>query len=295
MTSELNPFITPGFPTPITESLTTARERRRRKPGSVKFAAGGGTLLALLAASFAVPALMNVDPITQDLAAQLQPPSGEHWFGTDQLGRDMFVRCMYAARIDIPLALLGALIPATIGCLLGLIAGFTGKWVDTILMRLGDVLQSFPSYVFLIMVAFVVGPGAGAFLVAAATIAWVNYARLIRSQVLLLRELDFVHAARLSGIGQRRVAVLHVLPNAIPQVIVFFASDAVLSLTFLAGLSFLGLGIAEPTAEWGLMVLGGKDYLGTASWVTTFPGLLIVLTGGALALISDGLDERNRA
>lgn len=275
-------------------SGVTGTTRRSKSAGTRKLAAGGFIITALLAASFLVPWLTNVDPTAQNLGQQLTPPSGDHWFGTDQLGRDVFVRSMYAARIDIPLALLGALIPAAIGSVLGLLAGYAGKWADTLIMRIGDILQSFPSYIFLIVVAFVVGPGVGAFLAAAATISWVNYARLVRSQVLVLRELDYVHAARLSGLGSRRVAFKHVLPNSLPQVIVYFASDAVLSLTFLAGLSFLSLGISEPTPEWGLMVLAGKEYLGTASWVITFPGLLIVLTGGAFALISDGLDERTR-
>lgn len=267
---------------------------RSRRPGLRRLLLGIGILVALLLASFVVPTIFRIDPEAQYLSQQLQPPSPAHLFGTDNLGRDVFVRCMYAARIDIPLALLGALIPALIGCIAGLVAGVAGRWVDTGIMRLGDILQSFPTYIFLVIIAFLVGPGVAAFLVAAAVIAWVNYARLVRSQVLVLRELDFVAAARLSGLGSRRVAMRHVLPNAMPQVIVYFASDAVLSLTFLAGLSFLGLGIADPTPEWGLMALGGKEYLGVASWITVFPGLMIVLTGIAFALVSDGIDERTR-
>lgn len=273
---------------------TAPKRARSRRAGSRKLFMGFGILLALVVAAYLVPALSGIDPTAQHLDQRLVAPSGAHLFGTDDLGRDVFVRSIAAARVDLPLAVLGALIPAIIGCVLGLVAGYAGRLVDTIVMRLGDILQSLPSYIFLIIVAFIVGPGVTAFLIAAAVISWVIYARLIRSQVLVLRELDYVHAARLSGLGARRVLLRHVLPNALPQVIVYLAADAVLSLTFLAGLSFLGLGIPEPTPEWGLMVRSGTLYLGTSWWLSTFPGLMIVLTGGALALVSDGLDERGR-
>ena len=180
---------------------------RSRRPGLRRLLLGVGILVTLLVASFVVPAIFRIDPEAQYLSQQLQPPSTAHLFGTDNLGRDVVVRCMFAARIDIPLALLGALIPALIGCIAGLVAGVAGRWVDTGIMRLGDILQSFPTYIFLVIIAFLVGPGVAAFLVAAAVIAWVNYARLVRSQVLVLRELDFVAAARLSGLGSRRVAL----------------------------------------------------------------------------------------
>lgn len=267
---------------------------RSRRAGSRKLLIGFGVLLAFVVAAYLVPAVSGIDPTAQHLDQRLVAPSGAHLFGTDDLGRDVFVRSMAAARVDLPLAVLGALIPAIIGCVLGLVAGYAGRLVDTVVMRLGDILQSLPSYIFLIIVAFIVGPGVAAFLIAAAVISWVIYARLIRSQVLVLRELDYVHAARLSGLGAPRVLLRHVLPNALPQVIVYLAADAVLSLTFLAGLSFLGLGIPEPTPEWGLMIRSGTLFLGTSWWLSTFPGLMIVLTGGALALVSDGLDERGR-
>jgi len=280
----------------VADALTSTvpGRARSRLTGSRKLLIGFGVLLAFVVAAYLVPAVSGIDPTAQHLDQRLVAPSGAHLFGTDDLGRDVFVRSMAAARVDLPLAVLGALIPAIIGCVLGLVAGYAGRLVDTVVMRLGDILQSLPSYIFLIIVAFIVGPGVAAFLIAAAVISWVIYARLIRSQVLVLRELDYVHAARLSGLGAPRVLLRHVLPNALPQVIVYLAADAVLSLTFLAGLSFLGLGIPEPTPEWGLMIRSGTLFLGTSWWLSTFPGLMIVLTGGALALVSDGLDERGR-
>ena len=278
----------------VTSTLTTSAPGQRRSPGVGKIVSGSTVLVLLLLAGFLVPHGLGVDPIAQHLDQRLLAPSGAHPFGTDDLGRDILARCAAASLVDIPLAVLGSLIPAAIGSVFGLAAGFGGKAADGVIMRTGDVLQSLPGYVFLIAVAFVVGPGVAAFLVAAALLSWVIYARLIRSQVLVLRELDWVHAARLSGLGPVRVLFRHVLPNALPQVVVYLAGDAVISLTYLAGLSFLGLGVAEPTPEWGLMVKNGTIYVGTAWWLSMFPGLMIVITGAALAFISDGIDERGR-
>jgi peptide/nickel transport system permease protein len=267
---------------------------RNRRPGTTKIAIGCGVLLALLIAGWLLPLLTGIDPTAQHLTERLLPPSGAHPFGTDDLGRDVLVRTAAAALVDIPIALLGTLLPAVIGVVLGVLAGFLRGPVDAVIMRVGDVLQSMPGYVFLIAVAFIVGPGVGAFLVAAGILSWVISARIVRSQVLLLRELDWVHAARMSGLGSPRVLFGHVLPNAIPQVVVYLAADAAISLTYLAGLSFLGLGVAEPTPEWGLMIKNGTLYVGTAWWLATFPGLALVITGAALAFISDGIDERSR-
>ncbi|MFD1715025.1 ABC transporter permease [Amnibacterium flavum] len=260
-----------------------------------KVVIGVSVLLLMLVAGYIVPAVTGFTELAQDLGNRLQPPSTAHPFGTDDLGRDVFVRALYAARLDLPLAIAGALLPAAIGTTIGLIAGYSGRIVDTVLMRIGDFVQAFPSYVLLVVVAYIVGPGIGSFLLAVGVISWVAYARLIRSQVLVIRELDYVHSARLAGLGRGRVMTRHVLPNALSQTLVFMASDATLSLLFLSGISFLGLGIAAPTPEWGGMINEGRLYLATAWWLTTFPGLMLVLAAGAFVLISDGLDDRNRA
>ena len=162
-------------------------------------------------------------------------------------------------------------------------------------MRLADIVQAFPSYVLFLVVAFVVGPGPTAFITAAIVLAWASYARLVRAQVLVIRELEYVLAARTSGLGRIRVLVRHVLPNALPQAVVYFASDFVLALLALAGLSFLGLGIGQPTPEWGSMIATGQQYLRSAWWLATIPGLAIVLVGGAFSLVSEGIDDRVRA
>ena len=254
---------------------------------------GVGLLAVLVVAGIVVP-LVHGSVNTENLLDRLLPPSGAHPFGTDELGRDLFARCLAAVRIDLPLGIAGAVLPAVLGTALGLISGYAGKWADQVIMRIGDMIQAFPSYILLVILAFIVGPGVESFLISLAILSWVAYARLVRSQVLLLREQDFIHAARLGGIGSRRVLVRHLLPNVLPQVIVYLAADATFALITLSGLSFLGLGIAEPTAEWGLMLDNGRLFINSAWWLTAFPGLMIVLAAGAFALISDALDDRSR-
>jgi peptide/nickel transport system permease protein len=281
--------------TPRTSAPGTSTGTGRRRPKhsrAVKLWTGIGILVVLLAAGLIVN--LTTDPIAQDLTQRLLPPSLAHPFGTDELGRSVFIRSLAASTLDIPLAIGAAVIPAVIGTLLGLLAGYGGRVADPVVMRVGDMLQAFPSYVLMIVVVFIVGPGIGAFLIAIAIINWVAYARLVRSQVLVIREQDYVHAARIGGLGGPRVALRHVLPNALPQVIVYLASDAVLALILLSGLSFLGLGVASPTPEWGLMISQGRLFVQTAWWLTLFPGLMIVAAAAAFSLISDALDDWSR-
>lgn len=276
----------------LAPALTASAPRRPRRARSLKLRIGIGILVVLLIAG--VLANLLADPLAQDLAQRLLPPSPAHPFGTDELGRSVFVRSLAASTLDIPLALVAALLPAIVGTLLGLLAGSGPRLVDAATMRLGDMLQAFPSYVLMIVVVFVIGPGVPAFLLSIAIINWVAYARLVRAQVLVIRNSDYVHAARVGGLGSARVAARHVLPNAMPQVYVYFAADAVLALIMLSGLSFLGLGVAAPTPEWGLMISQGRLFVQTAWWLSTFPGLMIVLAAAAFSLISDALDDGSR-
>lgn len=268
------------------------RSRPSKHAKSIKLRIGVTILVIMLAAGL----VMNLvaDPIAQDLSVRLQPPSLRFPFGTDELGRSVFVRAIAASTLDIPLVLVAAFAPAVIGTVLGLIAGYAGRLTDSLIMRVSDMLQAFPSYVLMIMVVFIVGPGVGAFLISIAIINWVAYARLVRAQVLVLREMDYIEAARVGGLGRIRVALRHVLPNALPQVFVYFAADAVLALILLSGLSFLGLGVAAPTPEWGLMISQGSLFIQTAWWLTATPGLMIVLAATAFSLISDAMDDRSR-
>jgi peptide/nickel transport system permease protein len=234
------------------------------------------------------------DPIAQDLAARLRPPSPEHWLGTDAYGRDVLSRLIYAARVDLPLAILGALIPAVVGTILGTVAGYFGKVADFTLMRVAELAQAFPAYVFFIVAAFVVGPGVQTFLVTASLIAWVNYARIVRAQTFVVRESDYMKAAKTSGVGWSSLLFRHLLPNTVPQAITYFASDVVFALVALSSLSYLGLGIAEPTPEWGGMIAQGQAYIRSAWWLSTAPGVVTVIVGLAFVLISEGIDDMRR-
>ncbi|WP_030455794.1 ABC transporter permease [Herbidospora cretacea] len=268
------------------------RRRAVRGSGSAALLTGAVLLVLLLAASFAAGALTGHDPALTDLTARFRPPTAEHWFGTDQLGRDVFTRVLVAAGTDLPLALLGAAVPAVIGIVLGALAGYARGRLGTAVMRLADLIQAFPSYILLIVLVFLLGPGAGSFLVGAAVGAWVTYARLVRGVVLRLRELDYVRAAQAAGLGHTRVLLRHVLPNALPQAVVYAASDIVLALSYLAALSYLGLGIQAPGIEWGQMIAEGQPFLRNQWWVSVMPGLAIILVGVAVRLIAGGLERR---
>lgn len=263
----------------------------RRAPAR-KLQIGVGILVAMVIAGIVTRSV--ADPLKQDFPHKLIAPSAAYPFGTDELGRSILVRALDATLLDIPLAILAALLPAILGTLLGLFAGYAGRWADTIVMRIGDLLQAFPSYVLMIVVVFIIGPGVPAFLIAISILNWVAYARLVRAQVLVIREQDYVQAARVGGLGGTWVALRHVLPNAMPQVYVYWAADAVLAIMMLTGLSFLGLGVAPPTPEWGIMIAQGQLFMRSAWWISLFPGLMIVLAAVGFSLISDALDDRSR-
>jgi peptide/nickel transport system permease protein len=253
---------------------------------------GAVLIAALIVLALVAPMVSGHDPALNNLAQRLQPPSGQHWFGTDQFGRDLFTRVFVAARIDLLLGLLGALIPAVIGIGLGCAAGYFGRWVGTIVLRLADVIQSFPNYILVIALVLLLGPGPKSFLVGAAISAWVTYARLVRGVVLRIRSNDYIAAAQAAGLGHRRVLTRHVLPNALPQAIVYGASDLVLSLGFLCSLSYLGLGVQPPAIEWGQIIAEGQTFLRTQWWISIAPGLAIIYVGIAVRLIAVGMERR---
>jgi peptide/nickel transport system permease protein len=243
-------------------------------------------LIALLA-----PVLAPYDPLEIDPANKLLAPSGEHWLGTDELGRDVFSRLIYAARVDLPVGFLGAIFPMILGTILGALAGFFGRWVDTAIMRTADVVQAFPAYILVIVLVFAMGQGARSILIAFTILAWVIYARIVRSEVLRVRDLDYVHAARVAGLGRLRILRVHVMPNAISQTLVYLPNDIVFATLALAAFSFLGLGIPPPTPEWGAMIAEGQPFIRTNWWLATVPGLVIVVLGLGISLIGEGLEE----
>lgn len=251
-------------------------------------------LLYFLIAIFA-PLLAPFDPLEINPANRLASPSAEHWLGTDELGRDVFSRMIFAARVDIPIGFLGALLPAILGTILGALAGFYGKWVDTAIMRTADVVQAFPAYILVIVLVFALGQGARSIIIAFTVLAWVIYTRIIRSEVLRVKDLDYIHAARVAGLPRLRILRVHVIPNVINQTLVYLPNDIVFATLGLAAFSFLGLGIPPPTPEWGAMIAEGQPFLRTNWWLATVPGLVIVGLGLGLSLVGEGLEERLRA
>jgi peptide/nickel transport system permease protein len=247
---------------------------------------GFWVLLALLA-----PLIAPFDPIAQDLQSTLRPPGGAHWLGTDNFGRDVLSRLIWGTRIDLMMGLFGVLFPFIIGTAIGAVAGFAGGAVDALLMRLLDVTISFPFFVLIIAIVATLGPGLGSFYIALALVGWVSYARLVRSQFLVLKQSDFVLAARCLGFSRLRIVFRHILPNAIMPAVVFSMSDAVIDILLGSSLSFLGLGIQPPTAEWGVMIADGKSFIGTAWWISFFPGLAIIILAIGFSLLADGLAE----
>jgi peptide/nickel transport system permease protein len=251
-------------------------------------------MVYVLIALFA-PLLAPHDPLIIDPVNKLASPSADHLLGTDELGRDVFSRLLYAARVDIPIGFLGALLPAVLGTFLGAMAGFFGRWTDTIIMRTADVVQAFPAYILVIVLVFALGQGARSIIIAFTVLAWVVYARIIRSEVLRVKDLDYVHAARVAGLRRSRILRVHVFPNVINQTLVYLPSDVVFATLGLAAFSFLGLGIPPPTPEWGAMIADGQSFIRTNWWLATVPGLVIVGLGLGLSLVGEGLEEGLRA
>lgn len=247
--------------------------------------------LWLFIALFA-PWLAPFDPIAQDQTSSLLAPGGAHLFGTDNFGRDIFSRVLWGARVDLQICFLGVIFPFVLGTTLGALSGYLGGAVDAAIMRLIDIVLAFPFLVLMLAIIAILGPGLGSFYIAMAMVGWVSYARLVRAQVLTLKQRDFIVAARSLGYGHARILFRHLLPNAITGALVFSMSDCVLVLLNGAAVSYLGLGVQPPTAEWGVMVAEGQSFITTAWWITAFPGLAIVLLAMGFSLLADGLGDK---
>jgi peptide/nickel transport system permease protein len=252
---------------------------------------GAVIVLFWIAVAVLAPLIAPSDPIAQDLSQTLQPPSFSHWLGTDNFGRDVLARLIWGTRIDLMMGFFGVLFPFIIGVTIGAVAGFSGGFIDAVLMRLLDVTISFPFFVLIIAIVATLGPGLSSFYIALALVGWVSYARLVRSQFLVLKQSDFVLAARCLGFSRARIVFKHILPNAIMPAVVFSMSDAVLDILLGSSLSFLGLGIQPPTAEWGIMIADGKNFIAQAWWISFFPGVAIVILAVGFSFLADGFAE----
>jgi peptide/nickel transport system permease protein len=249
-------------------------------------------LAAIVFVCVAAPLLTSFNPDTQNLEQPLLSiGQGGHLLGTDQEGRDTWARLLYGGRVDLQVALLAVLLPFVLGTILGSLAGYFGGWVDVVVMRIVDIVVAFPFFVLVIALVFVLGAGEKSIYIAITAVGWVSYARIIRGEILVARRQEYVLAAQSGGLSPLRIMGRHLLPNVITQAIVYAMSDIVQNMVAIVTLSYLGLGIQPPTADWGTMISDGQNFLTTQWQLTTLPGLAVVITGLALSLIGDGLAD----
>jgi len=247
-------------------------------------------LLLVVVAIFA-PFIADVPPAKQNLRARLLPPSATNWFGTDEFGRSVFSRVVYGARVSLLTGTIPVLVAGTIGTLLGLLAGFYRGWLDSVLMRIMDVLLAFPSILLALAIVGTLGPGLTNAVIAVAIVSIPEYARIVRSVVLGAREEEFVQAASALGARAPRKMFRHILPTALGPLSVQASLGVGYAILSLAGLSFLGLGIQPPAADWGEMLNRGRNFLPDSSWLLAFPGIAISITVLAFNLLGDGLRD----
>ena len=273
-------------------ALPAARPFRRPAILKSPLATAGLVLLLLFAASaLLAPLLAPYDPLDQQLLTRLKPPSFAHLLGTDQLGRDIFSRMLFGARISLTIGLVVVGSAGAFGTLVGLLAGYAGGWVDEILMRLTDIFFAFPPLILAMAIAGALGPSLNNAMIAIAVVTWPVYARLVRGQVLSLRQREFIVAARSIGAATPRILWRHLLPNTLAPILVQASFDMGGAILSAAGLSFIGFGAQPPTPEWGVMISEGRKFITTQPWLSLFPGLAILLTVAAFNLIGDGVRD----
>ncbi|NOZ73686.1 MAG: ABC transporter permease [Chloroflexi bacterium] len=243
----------------------------------------------LLIALF-VPHLAPFEPAAQDLAHRLEAPNKLHWFGTDELGRDVFSRVLYGARISLPLGVVVVALSALVGTVVGGISGYLGGTIDEILMRIADIFLAFPSLVLAMAITAALGPGLNNAMLAIVVVLWPTYARVIRGQVLSLKEREYIEAARSIGAPSHYILLRHILPNAYTPVFVKASLDVGAAILIAAGLSFIGLGAVPPTPEWGTMVSMGRQKF-AQWWIATFPGLAMLTVVMGFNFLGDGLRD----
>jgi len=252
---------------------------------------GGTILLVLVAIGILAPIIAPYDPNEQVLIDRLQGPSAAHLMGTDGLGRDMLSRAMYGARVSLSVGMSAMLISIGLGTLVGMAAGYFRGTTDNILMRATDVLLSIPVFLLLITVLSIYGSSIPLLMFFLGVTAWPGTARLVRSEVLSLGTREYVTAARVVGLTDKRIMFRHILPNVIPLIAVAATLRVAVVILAEASLSYFGLGVQPPTATWGNMVADGKGVLDVAWWITSFPGILIVVTVLAFNFVGDGLRD----
>lgn len=248
-------------------------------------------VLLVLMGIFAPWLSMGQSPIAQDLTGRLAPPSAEHWFGTDELGRDIYARTLYGARATLSIVILVSIIVVPIGLAVGTVAGYLGGWVDAVLMRITDIFLAFPRLILALAFAAALGPGIENAVIAIALTSWPAYARIARSETMTIARSDFIQSVVLHGASTWRILFRHIVPLCLSSVIVRLTLDMAGIILTAAGLGFLGLGAQPPMAEWGAMVSAGRDVILDQWWVATIPGLAIFIVSLGFNLLGDGLRD----
>ncbi len=254
---------------------------------------GIGIVVVMTLAAILAPLIARQSPITIDLLHILQRPSGQHWFGTDIQGRDIWSRLVFGARVSLTVGLVSQVIALALGVTMGLLAGFYGRWVDEIVMRLADVTLAFPTLLLLIAMVAALQPSQGVVIATIGLVGWAGMARLVRGQVLVVRQLEYVQAIRALGAGDIRIMVQHVLPNVIAPVVIAATLGVAGAIMAEAALSFLGLGVPPPAPSWGSMIADGRDLdqLRRAPWTSVFPGMAIGAAVLGFNLLGDALRD----
>ena len=280
---------------PLTLSAPKARslfrdtfDRIARNPGAI---IGLVVLLAIIVIAVFASVIAPYDPIRQDTQAIRQGPNSTHLFGTDSFGRDVLSRVMYGGRYSLPVGLVAVAVASFFGVLAGLVAGFYGRWVDSIIMRIVDMMLAFPGILFVMAIVAILGGSLLNTMIAVGISAIPDYTRVVRGSVLSVRESEYITATRVLGANNWRLMLRHILPNILPPIIVLMTLGIAGAIILGSTLSFLGLGIQPPTPEWGSMLSDGRTILRTAWWVSFFPGLAIAVTVLATNLLGDGLRD----
>ncbi len=250
----------------------------------------GAVILLLFIACAAFPdAIAPYAPNKFDYRATLRPPSWAHPFGTDNFGRDVLSRTIWAARIDLQIAVFCTLFPAIFGTFVGCLIGYTGGAIDSVFRRIVDVVITIPFLVLVIAIVAVLGPGLTNMYIAVSAVNWIVYARLIRGEIIAQKRRDYAAAGQVMGYSASRILFRHLLPNALSPIVVYWMTDMALAILLGSSLGYLGLGAQPPTSEWGVLIGDAKNFMTTAWWMSIFPGIAIVIAGTGFSLLGDGL------
>ncbi|MCI5846513.1 MAG: ABC transporter permease [Candidatus Limiplasma sp.] len=266
---------------------TVLRRFARRKVSVL----GAVILLFFLLVALFGPMFCTQDPLAQDLVHKYQQPSSEHWFGTDNLGRDTFTRMIYGARVSLSISFAGVMSGCLVGVLLGVCAGFFGGWVDTLVSRLIDILLAFPSLLLAITVVAILGSGTENTAIAIAIFSIPSIARMVRGIVMANKDAEYIQACRVMGASNARMIFTHIIPNAVSQIIVNITLNLGTAILTASSLSFLGLGVQPPAPEWGAMLSTGRDVIRAYPLAVLIPGIAITLVVMSFSLVGDGLRD----